>query len=188
MKLRTIATVALVITAFSVTSASAQNPFSRRQTTSDIKTKISVVSYSATATTLLANQASGPCDTSSYAMVCPSGECACAELTGKITGSKIGTGTVQIDVTEDIGLALLAPPEGSCAPMFADALITGSKDDEILFFNGDVCSDFSDNTFGQGGFTLDSSSQFENAIGKVTVSAARTSSTIKWTFKGQAIP
>ncbi len=95
---------------------------------------------------------------------------------------------MQIDLTEDFGHLLLASP-ADCILIFADAIITGSKDDEILFFNGEICSDFSGRTFGQDGFVLDASSLFEQAIGSVTVSSEKNSTTsFKWTFKGEAIP
>ncbi len=162
MKFKSVAITALAIAALSVTDARAQSPITRGVTKADPKMKTSVVSYSATATTTLQSSAMGSCDTSSYVLTCGSGDCACSVLTGTITGSKIGKGVVEIDVTSDIGFGL---PNRVCDPIYADALISGSKDDEILFFNGDVCTDFSDNTFGQGGFALDDSTLFSEAIG-----------------------
>jgi hypothetical protein len=186
MKFKSVAITVLAIIALGVADASAQSPFSHAVTKADPKMKTSVVSYSATATTTLQSSAMGSCDTSSYVLLCGSGDCACSVLTGTIAGSKIGKGVVEIDVTSDIGLGL---PNGVCDPIYADALISASKDDEILFFNGDVCTGVSDVTFGQGGFALDDSTLFIGAVGKVTVSNEKNSTTIfKWTFKGQAAP
>jgi len=181
MKFKFVSIAVLAIAVSGITDASAQSSFILALANDDSKMKTSV-SYSATAMTSIGNEATGSCDSSSYVQTCASGECECVELTGNITGSKIGKGIVEIDVTEDVGLAL---PNNVCVPIYADALIAGSKDVEVLFFNGDLCTGFSDNTFGQGGFSMQESSLFSAAIGSVTLTSEKNHIS-KWSFKGQA--
>lgn len=67
-----------------------------------------------------------------------------------------------------MGLALFAALGVECVPIYAQRMTRSS------FFNGDVCLDFSEDTFDQGGFVLDESSLLSEAIKSVTVSSEQT--------------
>lgn len=105
----------------------------------------------------LVSDTSGACDVG-YSSYCPSGDCECARITGDVSGSGIGRGSVNLLMTIDHGAQVSPAGAPTCYPIFASAQITTPHDQEIMNMVGAICAPASGQTAKvTGGFGIKSS-------------------------------
>jgi hypothetical protein len=149
----------------------------------------------------LHNSLVGPCNSTTYNSICPSGSCRCEQYEGMVvTGNLIGKVThpesnypaVGIDITVDSGTDSVGSVNGRCEPIFASLFVVGSKDTQELDFNGSYCSPLGNPNAAnaqspiKGGFGIESSTVGYTGFGTVSGSVGFNSGSIKLLFKGPA--
>ena len=117
-----------------------------------------------------------------YDTFCPSGSCSCFQYDDpdkiRFSGNKIGSakaGTVHFtyDGGSD-GTGISGHTGLGCNPVFGEMQVPGSKDNEVIYFNGSICqpqANAAANTAVQkmtGGWSIHSSTHSINAFGTFT--------------------
>jgi hypothetical protein len=127
----------------------------------------------------------GACATTGYDAFCPSGTCQCLTISSaKVTGSMAGTGTADLQVTEDTGAATTSVSGASCTPFFAVATLTTTLAKtaltETLNFGGMSCDQFTSKGKSaiQGGFGIGTASNSATGWGTVVGTSNQSSVTL----------
>jgi hypothetical protein len=144
----------------------------------------------------LKNSLTGPCNTTTYDSKCPTGSCRCEiyfvdpdTKSNKATGSLIGKApTAEIDITYDGGSSFVGSGPGSCQPLFASAMLTGSKDTQQLDFTGAFCSPLGSSPKAplSGGFGIESSTGGHHGFGTLSGTIDQNTGAMILKFKGVA--